>query len=93
MEVKYTVVLHRLVIKEDIPGLDKLIRQQVGAAIDRKLVTRPELYGKPLRQTLKGLRKLRVGDYRVIFQISGTSVIILAVRHRSVAYKIMEKRR
>jgi mRNA interferase RelE/StbE len=36
---------------------------------------------------LKGHRKLRVGDYRVIFRIEGTVVLVLAILHRSVIYQ------
>jgi hypothetical protein len=30
----------------------------------------PQEYGTPLRKTLKGYWKLRVGDYRVVYKIS-----------------------
>jgi len=43
----------------------------------------PELYGKPLRRSLKGYRKLRVGDYRVIFRIEKHFIKIFVIQHRS----------
>jgi mRNA-degrading endonuclease RelE of RelBE toxin-antitoxin system len=32
-------------------------------------------------------RRLRVGDYRVLFAIEGTSVVVLAVNHRRDVYR------
>ena len=44
--------------------------------------------GHALRGRLRGLRSLRVGAYRIIYQVDGDErvVRVLAVRHRSVAY-------
>jgi mRNA-degrading endonuclease RelE of RelBE toxin-antitoxin system len=38
---------------------------------------------------LKGLRSLRVGGYRIIYQLteSGQTVRVAAIRHRSIAYR------
>jgi mRNA interferase RelE/StbE len=45
--------------------------------------------GRELRGRLAGLRSLRVGSYRVIYQLldGGRTVRVAAVRHRSVAYR------
>lgn len=42
----------------------------------------PELRGK-----FAGLRKFRVGDYRVIFAIIGDSVIVTRIGHRRDVYR------
>lgn len=42
----------------------------------------PELQGQ-----FKGLRKYRVGDYRVIYAVIYESVLILRIRHRKDVYK------
>jgi mRNA interferase RelE/StbE len=44
--------------------------------------------GYPLRGRLRGLRSLRVGSYRIIYQLSGNdkTVRVATIRHRSVAY-------
>ena len=42
-------------------------KERIKRAIERKLMTAPEMYGERLKGTLKDLWKLRVGDYRVIF--------------------------
>lgn len=88
----FEVVYHQRVVTEDIPKLPQVWREKIKKAIEDKLVTRPEVYGKPLRRSLKGYRKLRVGDYRVIFQIEKDKIKILIIQHRSVVYKSATKR-
>lgn len=83
---------HELAVKEDIPRLSSEWKTKVKRAIENRLTTLPEIYGKPLRQSLKGYRKLRVGDYRVIFKIEKGAVKILIIEHRSVVYKIVRQR-
>lgn len=92
MEVRYTIKYHWQVVSVDIPKLDLVIRQRIKFSIERKLMTAPEVFGLPLRKSLKGHRKLRVGDYRVVFKIEGRIVYILVIEHRSVVYKKMENR-
>lgn len=88
----FVVSYHYLVVRNDIPKLSENWKKEIKKAIETKLVTRPEVYGKPLRKSLKGYRKLRVGDYRVIFRIDNREAKILVIAHRSVVYKTAEKR-
>jgi mRNA interferase RelE/StbE len=52
------------------------------------LLERDPLVGHALRGRLRGLRSLRVGTFRVIYQLSADdrTVRVMAIRHRSVAY-------
>jgi mRNA interferase RelE/StbE len=45
--------------------------------------------GHELRGRLRGLRSLRVGTYRIIYQLADDdrTVRIAAIRHRSIAYR------
>ncbi len=88
----FDIVYHYLVIRDDIPKLSNEWKEKVRIAIEKRLMTRPELYGKPLRRSLKGYRKLRVGYWRVIFKIGNNIVKILVIQHRSAAYAAAEKR-
>ena len=88
----YEVKYHYLVVKKDILKLSGDGRAIIKKQIEVKLTTRPEVFGKPLRQSLKGYRKLRVGDYRIIFKIVGRVVFILLIEHRSVVYQEVFKR-
>jgi mRNA interferase RelE/StbE len=92
MAVGFEILYHKTVVDEDIPRLAATWKIKIQTAIEEKLTTYPDVYGKPLRRSLKGYRKLRVGDYRIVFRATGSKILILAILHRSVAYQIMEKR-
>jgi len=87
----YSLKYHRLV-PNDLATIDSFWQQQILGAIEDKLVVHPDLFGKPLRQSLKGCRSLRVGDYRVVFRIEKMIIRVLAIIHRSSKYKGVEKR-
>lgn len=84
--MNFIITYHEEVVEKDISRLSKADKQMVKTAIEKKLTTRPEVFGKPLRRSLKGYRKLRVGDYRVVFNIRGNIVKIFVIEHRSVVY-------
>jgi mRNA interferase RelE/StbE len=46
------------------------------------LLRAPERYSEPLRRTLKGYRKLRVGDYRIVLKLEKETILILGICHR-----------
>lgn len=52
-------------------------------------MTTPGQYGERLRKDLAGAWKLRVGDYRVVFDLSTARrlVTILLIAHRRQAYE------
>ncbi len=87
MEVTYIITYHPLVVRDDIPRIDVLHRRKIKESIERKLTIHPDIFGVPLRRSLKGHRKLRVGDYRVVFRIERKDVRILAIMHRSLVYE------
>ena len=76
----------------DIPLLDARFRARIKNAIESRLTTAPHLYGEPLRKTLRGYWKLRVGDFRVVFKIVGEEVWILGIIHRKKVYEEIKKR-
>ena len=88
----YILKYHPDVKKSDLPKIDKKNRDMVKRAIEDRLATQPEAYGKPLQRTLKGYWKLRIGDYRVIFRVTGDSIFILGIIHRKEVYRLIRKR-
>jgi len=90
--MKYRLRYHQLVVSQDIPKLDGVVKARLRQNIEHKLIAYPEIFGLPLRYSLQGHRKLRVGDYRVIYRVEGQAVIILAILHRSVVYDRAAKR-
>lgn len=85
--MSFEIQYHELVYREDIPKLPKTVKEQIKRAIEKKLTAHPEIYGKPLRRSLKGYRKLRVSSYRAIFRLEQNVVKIFIIQHRSVVYK------
>ena len=70
-------------------GIDILIDSTKFLTIKRKIL----LVGDgPLRKTLKGYRKLRVGDYRIVLEIDDNNIYILGICHRKDVYTRVEKR-
>lgn len=53
------------------------------------LLERDARAGHELRGRLRGLRSLRVGSYRVIYQLTDAeqTVRVASIRHRSIAYR------
>ncbi|MGC2064166.1 MAG: type II toxin-antitoxin system RelE/ParE family toxin [Thermodesulfovibrionales bacterium] len=80
------------VLHDDIPALSQSAREQIRKAIETKLMSAPQNYGLPLRKTLKGFWKLRVGDYRVVFKIRAETVHVLGIGHRKSIYEKMAAR-
>jgi mRNA interferase RelE/StbE len=86
--VIYRVEYLQTVVADDIPTLSKSVRRQVKAAIEKKLAAHPIEHGKPLRYSLKGARRLRVGDWRVIYKIEPPDVVLVVkIGHRREVYE------
>jgi len=88
----YKLNYHPDVKKSDLPKIDAKNRNMIKRAIEERLTTRPEVYGKPLQRTLKGYWKLRVGDYRVVFKALNSSIFIFGIIHRKEVYRLIKKR-
>lgn len=90
--MNFEITYHPFVVRDDIPKLSTEWKTKIQKAIEERLTAYPEIYGKPLRKSLKGYRKLRVGDYRVIFLLEKTAIKILIIQHRSIVYDKINKR-
>ncbi len=88
MEIKY----HPLVFSLDIPKLDKTTKERIKISIEKKLAVAPLLYGIPLRNDLRALRKVRVGHYRILFLFKHKEVFIVAIGHRREIYRLTKRR-
>jgi mRNA interferase RelE/StbE len=84
--MNYRIIYHPNV-KDDIKTLSKSQRDRVKNAIVTRLQTEPEKYGNPLKRSLKGYWKLRVGDIRVVFKILKKEILILSILHRKSIYE------
>ena len=82
----FEILYHPDVPRKDLPKITEDIKRRIKRAIESKLTKSPEEFGEPLRRTLKGYWKLRVGDYRVIYKLEAKLVIILKIGHRREVY-------
>ena len=73
-------------VSRDLKKIDKeqadRILKKIEDELPQKAETLPIVTGK-----FSGLRKFRIGDFRVIFSIIGGTALILRIRHRKEAYR------
>lgn len=65
-----------------IANIPSNMKTRIRKAIETRLAVAPDKYGKPLSGSLSGHRRLRVGDYRVIYRVVGNIVRILEIAYR-----------
>jgi mRNA interferase RelE/StbE len=89
MEVKYQIRYLEEVVRKHIPLLPTNFKALIKRAIEERLMVDPIGFGKPLRYSLKGHRRLRVSDYRIVYRIEPEtmSVTIVAIKHRKEVYE------
>jgi mRNA interferase RelE/StbE len=85
--VAFTVKYHPDVKSTDLPLINLKMRKRIRRAIESRLMTAPHEYGLPLRKSLGGYWKLRVGDLRIVFKVEGATVYVLSIRHRKIVYE------
>ena len=88
----YEVRYRPEVAEEDLAELPRNLQKRILDAIDSRLTTEPARYGVRLRRSLWGLWKLRVGDYRVVYEIRESEVFVWAIAHRKTVYGEAERR-
>ena len=73
-------------VSRDLKKIDKeqakRILDKIESELPQKAETLPTLTGK-----FSGMRKFRVGEFRVVFSILGDTALILRIRHRKEVYK------
>lgn len=82
----YALRYHPRVRDDDLPKITAETRRRIARSIGTRLTSAPERFGAPLSGSLRGYWKLRVGDYRVVFRVSGSEEWVLAVVHRKDVY-------
>ena len=82
--MEYKIAYKRSVIK-DLKKIDKTDSKKIIVKIEKEFSKKPESY-PALKGEFIGLRKLRVGNYRIIYAILDNEVLILRVGHRKEVY-------
>ena len=83
----YKVEYLESVVQDDIPRLPKIEKKRIKQAIEERLTQDPLRFGKPLRYSLKGCRRMRVGHYRIIFKLETKIILIVKIGHRKEIYE------
>ena len=85
----YRIEYLECVAREDIPALSRDVGKRIRMAIEQKLAEHPIEFGKPLRYSLRGARRLRVGDWRVVYTIDQPDVVLIVkIGHRREVYEL-----
>ncbi|RLA37891.1 MAG: type II toxin-antitoxin system RelE/ParE family toxin [Gammaproteobacteria bacterium] len=71
----------------ELARVDKSQKMRLVLAVDR--LTENPHRGQQLKGELTGLRRIRVGDYRVIYEIDAGRLVVLVIRvgHRREIYR------
>ncbi len=83
--MKYRLVYTHRAIR-DIDALDTSVKQRIGKTLLR-YESDPLQHAEPLKRSELGSYRFRIGDYRVVFDIEGSEIVILRVGHRRDIYK------
>ncbi len=76
--------------KKQLKKLDHQVQKNILQYLKKRIITDedPRRYGDPLRNSLLGLWKYRIGDHRVICDIQEEEITVLVLRvgHRRRVY-------
>ncbi|HPB54064.1 MAG TPA: type II toxin-antitoxin system RelE/ParE family toxin [Saprospiraceae bacterium] len=81
----YNIVYKKSVYR-DLKKLSKTEAKRILDLIETELIKMPES-NPTLKGQFAGLRKHRIGDYRVIYALLGLDIIILRIGNRKEVYK------
>lgn len=85
-------IFFRPEVEDDLRHAGRLNQKRILSAIESRLATQPARYGKPLGGTMAGLRRIRVGDFRIAYQVKGSQVVVWAAMHRKTIYAELARR-
>jgi mRNA interferase RelE/StbE len=79
-------IVYKKSVHRDLKSLSRAEAKRIMNLIERELIKRPET-NPVLKGQFAGLRKFRVGDYRVIYALMGSEILILRIGDRKNVYK------
>jgi mRNA interferase RelE/StbE len=79
-------VAYKKSVHRDLKKLSKAEAGRILDQIEQGLTKKPESF-PVLKGQFAGLRKYRIGDYRVIYALVGTDILVLRIGHRRDVYK------
>ena len=78
-------IAYKKSVQKDLANLGKAEARRILDKIEKELALRADAY-PVLKGEYAGMRKLRVGDYRVIFAVLAEQVLVLRIGHRREIY-------
>ena len=95
-QLTYAILIDELVLTDDFKRIEIHHQKRILKTIRKRLGTDPEKCGRPLRGDLKGLWKLRVGEFHVIYEIQKEQVVVyvikIGLRRNDEVYRAVLKR-
>ena len=80
-EIKYKAsVIH------DLKKMDKQVAHRIIDEFEITILKKPDC-GTPLKGQFKGMYRLRIGDYRIIYTMVKNDILVLRIGHRKKVYK------
>lgn len=76
----WKIKIHPEVKDEDFKKIDKSQQKRIIKAIKNKLGRAPLKFGKKLKGKSKEFRRLKAGDYRVIYEVKKEKVLVLVIK-------------
>ena len=79
-------IVYKKSVQRDLKKLSKAEARRILDHVENELSKKADIY-PILKGQFAGLRKYRVGDYKVIYAILGDEVLVLRIGHRKGVYK------
>jgi mRNA interferase RelE/StbE len=76
--MSWTVIYHRD-FESDLKRVGPAVARRIMRAIDTKLTRDPLRFGSPLSGNPADFRKLRMGDYRIVYQVVEEKVTVFVL--------------
>ncbi|MCP4751326.1 MAG: type II toxin-antitoxin system RelE/ParE family toxin [Proteobacteria bacterium] len=72
-------ILYHPEVEDDLESVGASGARRIMLAIDAKLTRDPLQFGRQLSGSLSNFRKLRVGDYRIVYQVRKEEIIVFVL--------------
>ena len=79
-------ILYKKSVQRDLKKLGKTEAHRILDQLEKELSKKPDSY-PILKGEFAGLRKYRIGDYRIIFALMDEDVVVLRIGHRKEVYR------
>lgn len=72
-------IIYHKDVDNDLKSVGPAAAKRIMRTINEKLTKAPDKFGAPLSNNLKDFRKLRIGDFRVVYQVLNKKVIVFVL--------------